>query len=52
MLNDRYDDRYKAKQYSDTRSYESVITEQGDLGFGVNPINEQTEEDKKDDVKK
>ena len=50
MLNDRYDDRYKAKQYSDTRSYESVITEQGDLGFGVNPINEQTEQDKKDDV--
>lgn len=26
----------------DTTNYGSVITEQGDLGFGVTPINEQT----------
>lgn len=26
----------------DTANYGSVITEQGDLGFGVTPINEQT----------
>ena len=29
----------------DTTNYGSVITEQGDLGFGVTPINEQTKND-------
>ena len=29
----------------DTTNYGSVITEQGDLGFGVTPINEHTKND-------
>ena len=29
----------------DTTNYGSVITEQGDLGFGVTRINEQTKTD-------
>lgn len=29
----------------DTTNYGSVITEQGDLGFGVTPINEQAKND-------
>lgn len=34
----------------DNEQYGSVITEQGDLGLGVTPIHEETEEksDKKD----
>lgn len=32
----------------DTGNYGSVITEQGDLGFGVTPINEQ-EQPKKEE---
>lgn len=33
----------------DNNNYGSVITEQGDLGLGVFPLNEQKEETKKED---
>lgn len=36
----------------DNKEYGSVITEQGDLGLGVFPVNEQKEEQSKDDEKK
>ena len=36
----------------DNGNYGSVITEQGDLGFGVTPINEQNEENKEKESKK
>lgn len=32
----------------DNNNYGSVITEQGDMGFGVTPINEQTKDNNKE----
>ena len=36
----------------DTTNYGSVITEQGDLGFGVTPINEQDLPNSKEEKEK